>query len=283
VRSSSAVTIQKNGIEHTEEDGIRAIDSTGVVIQKNTLSVIGNDGIDTSDDDVLGPATDCVILKNKVFGAGDDAIEIEGSGHRVEKNTLDSLVEDGIALDDSATGTTVAKNKISNADKSGINCNGTANVIEKNTVRDGGADSDGISVDGNDNVVAKNKITGGHEGIAARGIGNRYESNKISAVNEDGFDVEADDSTFVGNKITKAAQRGIDIEDNDALPGLGTGNVFERNKITASGEYGIQVSTGDNTFRSNKAAKSGIADLRDESLTGTNVYENNKFKTEEIL
>ena len=39
---------------------------------------------------------------------------------------------------------------------------------------------------------------------------------------------------------------------------------------------------GGNTLRNNCASRSGTFDLRDDSGTGTNVYQGNKFQTELI-
>lgn len=259
VEDSSAVTIQRSTFEDTVDEGrgIQAYRSTSLVVQKNVFQRIAGDGV-IFEEDPLALVTDSLVAKNRFEQIDDEAIDLTGSGHRLEKNRI-RRSEVGIELDVDASDTTV----------------------EKNTVED--TEDSCIELEGSGSTAVKNKLRRcGDEGIHLKGPGNRAESNKIDAPGDDGIDVESDDNVVVGNKVKGAGGSGIEVEDELDSPGTATGNLFEANKITGSGENGIEVSSGGNTFRSNKASKSALFDLRDDSLTGTNVYEANKFGTQQI-
>lgn len=258
VADTSNVTIQRCTFRNPTEDGngIEVRSSAALVVQKNVFENVGNDAI-VFEEDSLPLSTDALVSKNRFAAIGDEAIDVTGSGHRIEKNRI-ARAEHGIELE-GATATTVEKNRVEDTEDT---C---------------------IQVDGAGNVVAKNKVRRcDDEGIHLTGPNNRVERNKIDAPGDDGIDVESDDNEVVANKVKGAADAGIEVEDEVDTPGTGTGNLFEANKITKSGDAGIHVSTGGNTFRRNKVAKSGVVDLLDDSLSGTNVYESNKFGTEQI-
>ena len=60
------------------------------------------------------------------------------------------------------------------------------------------------------------------------------------------------------------------------------GGIDQLRQVGGANENGFLVLDGNNTFRKNKAAKTGAFGLRDETGAGTNVYEANKFGTEQI-
>jgi hypothetical protein len=259
VVDSNAVTIQRCSFESTPEDGsgIRATSSAQLLIQKNAFQDLGEDGV-VFEEDIVAAVVDSVVVKNRFERIGDEAVDVTGSGHRVEKNRI-ARSGVGIELDVAASATTV----------------------EKNTIED--TEDSCIELEGSGNLAAKNKLRRcGDEGLHLTGPDNRAEKNKIDAPDDDGIDVEADDNVVVANKVKGAGGNGIEVADEDTVPGTATGNEFEANKISGSGGNGIQVSTGGNTFRRNNASKSALVDLLDDSLSGTNVYEDNKFGTEQI-
>ena len=258
VLSSTDVTIRKCTIEDIGSDGIRSSDSSGLLIEKCTIQRTSSDGIEFDEDDalLLPPPTASIIRKNKFLNIGDDGIDLDGNGHLVEKNTVDDTGSAGIKVE-----------------------GGPNNVVEKNKIRNAG--DRGVNVEGDDNLVVRNKISDGNsDGIRARGTRNLYEKNKIKN-HDDGFDVEATDSEFIGNKISNCGDHGFDIGSSDNPT---TGNLVEGNKISKCDQNGIYVhEASNNTFRGNKAKKNGGFDLLDETGVGTNIYEGNKFGTESVV
>jgi predicted regulator of Ras-like GTPase activity (Roadblock/LC7/MglB family) len=242
-------------------DGIRAHDSANVLIEKNTFTDIENDAADLSSDDEDGPATTSRIAKNQFDGVGDDAIEIEGAGNVVEKNRVRNVVESGVALDSDAVGTLVTKNRIENTTETGIAVEGTGHTISKNTLKRVGTDDD--------------------EGIQLRGEDHVAEKNRLDDIGDDGIDVEGSNCQVRSNTVKNAGDSGVEVGETDT-PGAAQGNLFERNKVTASGDNGFHVVDTGNTFTANKASNSGNLGLLDETVAGGNVYEKNKFGTEQI-
>jgi parallel beta-helix repeat protein len=244
-------------------DALRAHDgSTGVRVEKNTFTNIAHDGVAFTADETPSPATDSRITKNRFENVGADAIALEGSGHVVEKNRIHQARASGIISDaGDSHDITIARNRIETTTHSGILCNGTGHTIEKNTLKSVG--------------------TGGEEGIQLRGTGHRVAKNKIDTVGDDGIDVEASGCEIVSNRVKNAGDGGFEIGEIES-PGDASGNRFERNKITGSGGAGIHVLDTGNTFTRNKAGKSGGFDLLDETTGGGNVYEKNKFGTQQV-
>src|SRR5262245_61070817 len=123
-------------------DALRAHDgSTGVLIEKNTFTTIGNDAVDFTADETPSPAGDSQISKNQFQDVGDDAIELEGSGHFVEKNRISDAGQSGIiSEDDASQDITIVKNRIENTADTGIAVSGTGHTVEKNTLKSVGTD-----------------------------------------------------------------------------------------------------------------------------------------------
>ena len=86
---------------------------------------------------------------------------------------------------------------------------------------------------------------------------------------------------MVSNKVIHAKGVGVEVGEKGD-PGEATGNVLRKNKVTQAKKEGFLVSDGGNTLRNNRATKSGMFDLHDDSGSGTNVYQGNKFQTELI-
>jgi parallel beta-helix repeat protein len=252
---SSDVTVRRCELDGGALDGISVDDSTDVLIEKNRFADQGDDGIDF--DQGEGPVTNSVISKNRFDKVADDAIDLDGSGHLVEKNRA-SRCDQGIHVNEGSTG----------------------NSIEKNTISNTG--NDGIELDGSDNDVLKNKIDrAGDEGIAVHGDGNRVEKNKIDRADDEAIDVEGSNNEIISNLGKNSRGNGVEVGE-EAAPGEATGNLFEHNKIFGSAEHGFLVRDTGNTFRANKAAKSGGFDLLDETVPGGNVYLDNKFGTQQV-
>lgn len=229
--------------------------------------------------DSSGILLDGLVLENS---ASRGVVVTGSSDVGIQRCAVRRVSGDGIRLEETAEAGVVTKNRIDDVGDDGISVAGERHRVEKNRIRR--ADDDGIDITGSDNVVAKNRISvTGDEGMQLDGDRNRIEKNRISGADADGIDVEGSDNTIVGNKVTRSASDGIEVEESPENERFATRNVFEGNRVTRSGDYGFKVETGGNTFRRNKASKNGDGDLLDESGTGTNVYEGNKFKRQEIL
>jgi parallel beta-helix repeat protein len=157
------------------------------------------------------------------------------------------------------SGHLVEKNRASRCDQ-GIHVNegSTGNSIEKNTISK--TDGDGIDLEGSDNDVLK---------------------NKIDRAGDEAIDVEGSNNEIISNLSKNSRGNGVEVGE-EAAPGEATGNLFEHNKIFGSAEHGFLVRDIGNTFRANKAAKSGGLDLLDETVPNGNVYQDNKFGTQQV-
>lgn len=252
---SNDVVIRRCELDGGALDGIGVDASTNVLIEKNRFDGQGDDGIDF--DDSEGPVTSSRISKNRFERVADDAIDLDGSGHLVEKNRA-SRCGRGIHVDESSTGNTVEKNTIQNSDDTAI------------------------EVDGSQNTILKNKLQNlGDEGISVHGDRNRVEKNKIDRADGEAIDVEGSENEILSNFGKNARGNGIEVGESDT-PGAATNNLFEHNKIMSANEHGFLVRDTGNTFRANQASKSGGFDLLDDTVAGGNVYENNKFGTQQL-
>jgi hypothetical protein len=88
--------------------------------------------------------------------------------------------------------------------------------------------------------------------------------------------VEASDCEVVSNSVKNTGEAGFEVGEVDE-PGVTTGNLFDRNKVSNAGTNGFQVLDTGNTFTRNKATNSDDFDPLDETVAGGNTYENNKF------
>ena len=278
ITGSTNVVVQKCTIEDVGEDGVHSDSSTQLRIEKCTIQRAVSDGVEFEADDPTPQTTNSIIAKNKFMDIDGEALDLDGTGHEVEKNRIDGTGNEGIKLEEDSGGIRIEKNKVANTGGDAIVARGDANVIEKNKITNAG--NHGINVVGDDNVAVGNKLTTGmFDGIRARGARNHYEKNKIKDFG-DGFDVEADDSEFISNKMTSCRANGFEIGSGD---NGSDGNLIEKNKVSKSGENGFYVHDAtNNTFQGNKASSSVGFDLLDETGAGTQTYQDNRFGTESI-
>lgn len=256
ITGSTTVVVQRCMISNHSADGVRAESSTGVVVQKSLIITIGGHGVDFSNGGA-GAASSSTVAKNVFVFVTQNMVNVDGTGNLVEKNKAANV--GGIAVVANGTGATVQKNKI------------------------GGTTGATILIDGNANTVLKNKIIlSGAAGVQVNGDDNLVEKNKIAESGAACIDIEGSDNQILSNKLTVAGGNGIELGDLVSPLGTATGNVLERNKSILSTAAGFMVSDGPNLFRYNRGAWSGTFDLHDNSQSGTNVYDSNKFKTEQI-
>ena len=71
----------------------------------------------------------------------------------------------------------------------------------------------------------------------------RIEKNKLHKVDDDAIDVEGDDNQILGNKIKNSGDNGIEMGPADGDPFAVTGNLLQKNNISASGGNGVYIAT----------------------------------------
>jgi parallel beta-helix repeat protein len=258
-------------------NGVRAMNSARLTIEKNTIDGAASDAIDFDPEAPDLPPTDSVIAKNKILHVGDDGVDLAGSGHTVERNTFENIETHAVNVEDGSTGNTIARNKAALTGETILEIAGAGNTLEKNKITR--TDAGGINLEGDDNTALSNKITRiGDIGIRVRGARARVEKNKISFVGDHGIDVEAVDGVYVGNKVKKVDGDCFELGSSDNAT---SGNLLEGNKLSNCGTYGLFVHgiAAGNTIRNNKASKSGAFDLFDDTTPGSNTFEGNKFGT----
>ncbi len=195
-------------------------------------------------------------------------------GTVVEKCKISDSGGDGVAVrggDD----VVIAKNKIENSGASGIvivdSGPFTGTMLVKNFVRD--ALGVGYILGGAGKTAEKNKVLrAAQEGLRLGGTGGHSAvKNKLLSVSDDGIQADefSDGNTIDANKVSGSGDDGIDIES--------TGNTVTKNKVTNSGSNGFEIPTADSVYQDNKAAKSGEFDLS--ATNGCNTFLGNTFKT----
>jgi parallel beta-helix repeat protein len=147
--------IEKNTISDSGRDGIRLAGSVGNVISKNVLerNVFGIGLANGSDLNL--------VEKNAVSGARDWGIALfEGAaGNTLDKNVVTGSVYDGILLTDATAGSVLTKNEVYGNGDDGIDVDSTSATLTKNLAvgnGDLGIEAvDGVT-DGGGNLAAGN-------------------------------------------------------------------------------------------------------------------------------
>ncbi len=289
---STNVSVKKCLIRDMTEQGIRASDSSFVVVERNTLMDIDGDGLDIGD---VPGVTDCSVLKNKLKDIGNHGILVGGDRNLVEKNVVSGTGGHGLETRSlvSSNDNTFRSNRAKDAGNTGMLANGTGNLFEKNrvvmTVDDGmrisagstgntflgnrisKAGDEGIRVEGDGNTIGDCKVSGaGDEGIEIVGNANLVEDSKSSKSADGGMLCEGSNNTFRGCKASGSLGNGFDVR--------ATGNTFEECKASKSAEDGFLVEGTGHTFTGNKATGSGDLDLEDlNGVVGPNTYVDNTF------
>lgn len=122
-----------------------------------------------------------LIRRNVVRRTGDSGLILEGSGHRVERNTI----------------LHTGRDRSIPYGKHGIYLKASHTRVARNVIRN--FSGNGISSRRRDDVLVSNKISGGKVGIAwfqadRRGGVSRWSANRISSVKEAGFYVSPSDA-----------------------------------------------------------------------------------------
>ncbi len=183
--------LEKNLVHEPVEDGL---DNSGLpsgsgnTVEANKFVKAGAFGV------ILGGDAN-VLRGNKVVQCVQRAFHvISGTGHVLEDNTVAKSGNDGVRVEDEASGVSILGNKFR---KPG---------------------DDGVEVDGPDAVVDGNKVSGAVEdGFEVDGTGGLYTDNKATGCQESGFQIsEGTGNTLTGNK----AKGNKDFDLLDLQPGL---------------------------------------------------------------
>ncbi|MBI4878805.1 MAG: right-handed parallel beta-helix repeat-containing protein [Planctomycetes bacterium] len=251
IGSSSYVTVRQCALKNMAQEGIRINGSTGVLIDKCSITAPGTEGLR------LTSSNGCVATKNKIKNTVEEGIQADGDMHTFEANTITAPGAEGILLGNGVTGclnALVSGNKITKSGNDGISCLADAQqcTILENDVDD--PENEGINT--------------------ADGPGGHFISkNKLRSTGDHSIVIESDGCTIHKNSIATSAEDGIRIATECS------GALVIKNTITKCLENGITVRGTGNTFVGNKASKSGLFDLDDDTLPGENTYINNKFGT----
>ncbi len=247
--TSDDCRIEGNTIYACGVDGIQAPGAVDLVVLRNRIYSCGEDGIafradggavnarieGNTLDDLRGAGmvvggTGAYVLKNKLSRCDYVGIEVHGSGHRIEGNSIRTVGDDGISL--------VANN-----------CEAVGNKISDiGWFYDGGFETGaGVEAEGSGHLIEANKI----KGVRTAGVNilgsilNSVESNSVSGSALHGIIVEGGSNGVNGNKVTKAAGAGFLVD--------GIGNSLTGNSAKGSGDLDLRDLglPGDNTYTDN--------------------------------
>lgn len=249
IGTSHHVRVDRVTVDRATEDGITQEGGTGLVddsvYSRCRVSDCGEDGIQ-----VVGSRNR--VTRNRIAGVASQGVQVEdGSESVVDRNLIDGCGDEGVRVDQEHIQAVVRANRIFDCDEAGILLIGDDARAELNRV----VDSDiGVFTQGGDQTVSKNRVDDARsEGIQVNGTNGFFSKNRVESARGDGFDIEGDTNRFEKNVVRRA-------EDN-----------------------GFEVNAGGNTFLRNQATRSGNRDLYDDSLSGTNVYDRNRFPDSEIV
>ena len=254
IRGSEGITLDRLAIRFALDRGIDVEDSTSVTIRR------------------------CRISDSY------DALRVHGSGGvLIERNRFFAVENDAVDFSTDFTGpahdSQVRKNRFTDIGHEAIEIEGTNNLVEKNRIKGAGGNGIRLEETAGDTTIRKNRIAGtGDDGIVLIGSGHTVEKNVITAAGDEGIAMDASNSDVRRNRVKKAADNGIEVGVTGATA---TDNAFERNTVVGSIRSGFVIADGGNTFRRNRANGSGVYDLVDTAGAGANVYEKNKFGTEQ--
>jgi nitrous oxidase accessory protein NosD len=211
-----------------------------------------------------GPeAADCTVTKNVVHTVWHAAIEVRGSGHHVERNTL-SDADVGIFLD--ASDTTLLRNKVHDVDTGLDVFGGSGGHLERNSVH--GAGSFGIHVEAgaSDTTLLHDTVTasGSVAALLVEGSGLSSSEDRITKAKADGVQVMGSNCSFTDLRVSKPAGLGVSL--------VGGGHVLTDVRVTSPGVDGLEVTGDGNALNGCRAVHAAVQGFNvsgnDNSLQG---------------
>jgi parallel beta-helix repeat protein len=202
---------------------------------------------------VLLNGTSLTLTKNIIRGGSTVGIQVDaedglqpGQPTNVSLNDVSGVNGTGLFFSNSLLGASIARNTVNGNSGNGVVVSEVATFVNAF------------------NAFSRNKVTNNGIGgfLLFNAIGNSLDNNAITG---NGFGIVVDrsqDNYFRNNVIRSSTVDGIAVDQ------FGSGNVFTRNRIQASGRFDIyDASIGDDTYgtrniyRSNKAAKTNPPEL----------------------
>ncbi|HEX2370889.1 MAG TPA: right-handed parallel beta-helix repeat-containing protein [Acidimicrobiia bacterium] len=202
-------------------------------------------------------------------------------GTRIDYDVVSGNGDIGLFAVEGTDSSRIAHSVFSDNFEAGVILEGSGNRVVKNRFRRNG---DGLVVTGDGNVIRANHVTdtlgcGGECGNAISfegGSNNLVEGNLIErtfwGIRLDAFTGLALDTVVRSNHVRDASMDGIVVDLNQAGPVTGT--LLDRNRVTRSGDDGIDVNAEDTTLMRNVANHN--RDLGIEAVPGVTDGGNNR-------
>ena len=226
----------------------------------NGVDVAGSDRVSVDRCQLLAVAGDAIVLGDPAEedGACDDG--------EIVRNRIFRPGDDGIRA--AGSGNRVESNRIQEPPGLGIVLEnafaGTGNRFFRNKMKKVG--NTGMSIGGSENVVERNNINQtGDLGLSLEGTGgHRAESNIVKKAAGEGIEVQRGAVTceLVRNKVTLSGDDGIDVKADGAT--------LLNNKVSKAQDDGIDVNDADGcTIENNVILRSGDDGLQIDSVGNT--------------
>jgi len=272
VEGSSYVWISRCAALQSGNNGMTLGTSHHVRVDRVTVDGAVEDGI--TQEGGTGLLDDSVFSRCRVSNCGEDGIQVVGSRNRVTRNRIEDVDSQGVQVEDGSS-SVVDRNLIDDCGDEGVRVDQEhiQAVVRANRIF--GCDEAGILLIGDDARAELNRVVDSDIGVFTQGGDQTVSKNRVDDARSEGIQVNGTNGFFSKNRVESARGDGFDIE--------GDTNRFEKNVVRRAEDNGFEVNAGGNTFLGNQATRSGNRDLYDDSFSGTNVYDRNRFPNAEIL
>lgn len=248
VTESNDVTIEKFAVSGTEQEGVRADDSTDIRLLNGRVRGTGNDAVLFG---AFDPVTSCQITGVKVSHSASDGIDVLGTNVVVSQCKVSHVGDDGF------------QSEVGSGPVRFENC----------TMTD--AESDGFYIRAPDTVVTGCTAKGcGDDGFDVEGAGSHLENCTAKGSRDRGFGInDTNGIQLVSCSAVGNGGQGFELMNVD-------NSTVETCTAKKSGEEGFSLggTSSGNTLTGNTATKSGTFDLTDSS-EGPNTFMDNDFKS----
>jgi len=215
-----------------------------------------------------GPeATDCIVTKNVVHTVWHAAMEVRGSGHQVERNTL-SDADVGIFLD--ASDTTLLRNKVHDVDTGLDLFGGSGGHLERNSVHAAGSFGIHVEAGASDTTLLHDTVSasGSVAALLVEGSGLSSTEDRVTKAGADAVQVMGSNCSFTDLRATSPGADGIEV--------IGDGNTLSGCRTLHAAVEGFNVTGNDNSFDGCTSLDAASYDLATSGLN--NQFTNCSFK-----
>jgi len=250
------VTIQGFAVTGGDGDAVTVTDSTGIELSKLKIEGHAERGV------VVRGADDTTILRCRIEGGIGHGVDVAASdGVTVDRCQLLGVAGDAILLgdpfdDDGACNDgSVLRNRIFRPGDDGIRVAGSGNAVEDNRIQEPGGVGivleDAFAATGNRCVRNQLKKVGS-VGLYIGGSACLVERNAVNQTGDLGLSLAgAGQHLAESNSIKKSAEEGIEVQPGAVLCEL------IRNRVSRSGDDGIDVKAGPTRVLSNRVVGAG--------------------------